>query len=218
MDEFDPYARVKMGTTLVGLRYKGGVIVASDTRTSSGNFISDRFALKSNQISPSPLNFGHIYVERCGDAAHTQMLTRYVYNYLNFHVMELEENANLNLKTVTNLYKNICYSNKDSLSCAFILSNGKELSSINTSGAYFFHDLWTSHGSGSAFIDGYLRNHTKANMTFEEAHFVITKSIALAIAADSSSGGCIRVVNIRDDGTADHNYIDNAMIEQIIES
>ena len=215
-DIFDPYAEVRMGTTLVALKYNGGVIVASDTRTTSGNFISDRFALKSNQISPSPLNFGHIYVERCGNAAHTQMITRYVYNYLNYHVMELDENAQLSLETVTKLYKNICYNNKNSLSGAVLLTNGRELSSINTSGAFFFHDVWASHGSGSAFIDGFLRNHTKPNMTYEEANFVITKAVALAIAADASSGGCVRLVNVRHDGTADHTVVDNSRIEEVI--
>ena len=203
-EDFNAYTPVSMGTTLVAVKYAGGVILASDTRTTSGNFISDRFALKANQISPSPLNFGHIYVERCGDAAHSQMMTRHVYNYLNYHVMELPEGAKLTLKTVTNLFKNICYQNKSFLSCAFLLTNGQELSSVNTSGAFFYHQLWASHGSGSAFIDGYLRANVRENMSFEDASRHITKAVALAITADASSGGCVRLIDVKVDGSASH--------------
>ena len=216
--EFDPYAPISMGTTLVALKYDGGVIIGSDTRTTSGNFISDRFALKVNQISPSISDFGNIFVERCGNAAHSQMITRNVYNYLHYHAMELPIGSKIQLKTVTNLFKNICYQNKDYLSCAFILSNGKELSSVNTSGAYFNHEVWTSHGSGSAFLDGYMRTKAKRNLTKIQAENIVARAVALAIAADTSSGGCVRIVDVKVDGSSTHRYIDNRFLESLVET
>ncbi len=43
------------------------------------------------ELSPSPQTFGSIKVIRCGNAAHTQMISRIVFNYLNYHVMELRD-------------------------------------------------------------------------------------------------------------------------------
>lgn len=60
-----------MGTTLIGIKYNGGVIMASDCMTSSGNFISDWAAKKIMELSPSVAEYGSIKVIRCGTAAHS---------------------------------------------------------------------------------------------------------------------------------------------------
>lgn len=65
--------------------------MASDCMTSSGNFVSDRAAKKVMELSPSPMTLGSIKVTRCGTAAHSQMVSRYVYNYLNHLSMELTD-------------------------------------------------------------------------------------------------------------------------------
>ena len=139
MKQDDVYAPVSMGTTLIGIRYTGGVIMASDTWTTRGSFVADRGALKINEISPSVHDFGAIKVMRCGNAAHSQMVSRIVKNYLTMHAMELPHNARLQLDTVLNLYKQICYGNKNSLSAAYLVTNGAELASVNSSGAIVKH-------------------------------------------------------------------------------
>jgi 20S proteasome alpha/beta subunit len=89
-----------MGTTLISIKYNGGVIMASDCMTSSGNFVSDRAAKKVMELSPSPIQFGSIKVIRCGTAAHSQMVSRFVYNYLNMFCMELNPTDKLSIETV----------------------------------------------------------------------------------------------------------------------
>ena len=214
-DSFDPYAPVSMGTTILGCKYNGGVILAMDSKTSAGNFISDRSAIKGNQISPSVLNYGPIYVLRCGDAAASQVVTRYVYNYLTYHAMELGQDGRIDLKTVATIYKNICYGNKDNLSCAFILSNGKELIEIDSSGALIHSDLIASHGSGSVFCRGFLTFHARPNMSREQTIELMTRAVALAVDVDCSSGGNINLYDLSVDGKVEKVLIDHNSIDQI---
>ena len=90
---FDPYTVATTGTTIMAVAYNGGVVLACDTRTSKGIFISDRASLKGNMISPDVTKHGHIMALRAGTASHTQVVTKYVFNYLNFHAMELQDRA-----------------------------------------------------------------------------------------------------------------------------
>ena len=90
-ESFNPYEITTTGTTTCAMRYANGVILACDTRTARGIFISDRVSLKANMISPDPSRHGHIMVLRAGTASHTQVVAKYVRNYLAYHAMELED-------------------------------------------------------------------------------------------------------------------------------
>ena len=70
MIELDPYGQNNTGTTLVAIKYNGGVLLASDCLVTRGVIISDRGHKKVYEISPSPLKFGSIKVLGCGNSAH----------------------------------------------------------------------------------------------------------------------------------------------------
>lgn len=70
MKTFNPYGEESSGTTLIALKYNGGVILASDCLTTRGTVISDRGHKKVYEISPSPQKFGCIKVLGCGTSAH----------------------------------------------------------------------------------------------------------------------------------------------------
>lgn len=214
-DSVDPYQPVSMGTTILALKFKGGVVLAMDSKTSAGNFISDRMAIKGNQISPSVVNYGPIFVLRCGNAAASQVVTRYVYNYLTYHAMELGPSGKVDLATVATLYRNICYANKEHLECAFILSNGREIYEVDSSGALFKPDLLSTLGSGSVFCSGYLTYHAKPGMARQEAVDVMVKAVALALDADMSSGGNINVYVVSEGGETEKIMIDHNSAEGI---
>ncbi len=55
-------------------------------------------------------------------------------------------------------------------------------------------------GSGSTFIWGYADANYRENMSKAECKEFIKSCIALACFRDSSSGGCIRLLDIRKDG------------------
>ncbi|CCF73706.1 20S proteasome subunit beta 1 [Babesia microti strain RI] len=69
ISKFPNTDEVSTGTTILAMHYAGGVILAADSRTSSGQFVSNRVARKITKLLPN------IYVARCGSAADTQNLS-----------------------------------------------------------------------------------------------------------------------------------------------
>ena len=216
MIEHNPYGEVDLGTTLVAIKYNGGVLLACDSLTSSGSIVTDRSANKCYELSPSPLKFGSIRLMKCGNAAHSQILSRMIFNYLNYYTMELGHGEELKLDTVSTLLKNVCYNNKKFVRSAFILSNGKEIHSICSGGAFFNHELFAVNGSGGTYINGYLKHVIKNNMSYYETREALIKAVALAISVDGSSGGSIRLVDVKKSGEANEEIIDHHEIKNIL--
>ena len=86
----DDVQEIDLGTTLVAIKYSGGVVVGADTRTSVGGYVSNKFAYKINPIfepgdefdadedsdedaPPRPLSSSCVLC-RSGSAADTQWL------------------------------------------------------------------------------------------------------------------------------------------------
>jgi 20S proteasome subunit beta 1 len=80
---------IDMGTTLVALKYKHGVVVGADTQTSSSTYVSNRFAHKLDSLWLDPVNddtttttpqqrppISSCVICRSGSAADTQFLVR----------------------------------------------------------------------------------------------------------------------------------------------
>lgn len=63
------------GTTILGIIYKDGLMLACDTRTSSGNFVSHKCSRKINRINEN------IYVCRSGNSADSQKTIELVKYY-----------------------------------------------------------------------------------------------------------------------------------------
>ena len=106
--------------------------------------------------------------------------------------------------------REIIYSNKESLSASMICSGwdpykGYQIYQVNSSG-YFESGPWALSGSGSTFIWGYVDANYRENMSREEAKEFMKSCIALACYRDSSSGGCIRLLDITEQ-KVDREYI-----------
>merc|ERR1719491_2548483 len=67
----------------MALTFDGGVVMAADTRTSTGDYVANRASRKISKVHDK------IFVCRCGSAADTQALTGFVINYLGQHAVEL---------------------------------------------------------------------------------------------------------------------------------
>merc|ERR1719152_942627 len=92
-----PEQAVKTGTTIMAVEYDGGVVMAADSRTSTGDYVANRASRKISKVHDK------IFVCRCGSAADTQALTGFVQHYLDQHAVELGSAPTVN--TAANFFK-----------------------------------------------------------------------------------------------------------------
>lgn len=187
---------VSTGTTIMALKYDGGVVLGADTRTSTGQYIANRAARKITQVTDK------IFVCRSGSAADTQSITGIVRRYANAHSIDLDENARV--KNVANLFKYLLYNNRDNLMAGVIIGgydevNGAQVYQIPLGGA-LLESNFAIGGSGSTFIWGLLDAEYRPNMTKEECQRFVVKLISHALTRDGSSGGMVRLVTIDKEG------------------
>lgn len=72
-------------------------------------------------------------------------------------------------------------------------------------------------GSGSIYAMGYLDATYRPNMSKEECLEMAKRAVAMAIARDGSSGGCIRYAVVTKDGV-ERNVILNTDVQRFFES
>ncbi|CAG8534820.1 14899_t:CDS:2, partial [Dentiscutata heterogama] len=77
--------------------------------------------------------------------------------------------------------------------------NGGTIYSIPIGGS-LHRQPFTIGGSGSSFIYGYCDANFRKNMTQDEAVEFVKNAVTLAMSRDGSSGGCVRVAIITEDG------------------
>merc|ERR1712039_1034591 len=176
-DVMAPEKGVSTGTTIMALKYDGGVVMAADTRTSTGDYVANRASRKISKVHDK------IFVCRCGSAADTQALTGFVQNYLGQHAVELGKLPTVN--TAANLFKMIAYNNKDRLMAGLIIAGwdekrGGQVYSIPLGGAVIPVD-YACDGSGSGYISGFVDEFYRPNMTKAEALELCRKAVSHAM-------------------------------------
>mmetsp|Transcript_5060 Transcript_5060/g.8801 ORF Transcript_5060/g.8801 Transcript_5060/m.8801 type:complete len:240 (+) Transcript_5060:137-856(+) len=190
------------GTTIVACLYPGGVVLGADGRVSTGNYVSNRASNKIASLADT------VYLLRSGSAPDAQIVSDHVSHYV--AMMESETQTKASVSMVANLVREINYKNKDSLVGALIIAGwdaaeGPQIYGCPIGGT-LSKEKWTIDGSGSTYIWGYFDADYRDNFTREEAEAFITEGLALAMANDCSSGGCIRLVTVDKDGSH-HKYI-----------
>jgi len=185
-----------MGTTIMAVKYKGGVILGADSRTSSGPYVVNRVSDKITALADN------IFVCRSGSAADTQTLADLTRYYLSLHTQELGREPDV--KTAASILRKVAYQYRDQLTAGLIVAgwdakNGAQVYSIPLGGAVIEQNL-AAGGSGSTYILGFLDNNYKQDMTREECENFVLRAISLAIFRDESSGGIVRLVNVDENG------------------
>ncbi|KAK6635932.1 Proteasome subunit beta type-6 [Polyplax serrata] len=191
------------GTSIMAVEFEGGVIIGADSRTTTGGYVANRFTDKLTKITDK------IYCCRSGSAADTQAIADIVEYHMNLQTIELGGEPQVN--TAANIFKEICYNYRDSLTAGIIVAgydsiSGGQVYCIPIGGMLQRQSVATG-GSGSTYVYGYVDSHYKPYMSKDECIQFVTNTLALAMMRDSSSGGVIRL------GIIDENGLERRLVK-----
>ncbi|GMG20216.1 unnamed protein product [Ambrosiozyma monospora] len=130
---------VSLGTSIMAVTFKDGVILGADSRTTTGTYIANRVTDKLTQIQDK------IWCCRSGSAADTQAVA----DIVKYHLQMYKANNNgksPSTKIAASIFQELCYNNKDNLSAGIICAgydekNGGEVYTIPLGGSLHQHDL-----------------------------------------------------------------------------
>ncbi|XP_014051784.1 proteasome subunit beta type-6 [Salmo salar] len=187
---------VSTGTTIMAVEFDGGVVIAADSRTTTGAYIANRVTDKLTPIHD------HIFCCRSGSAADTQAVADIVTYQLGFHSIELDEPPLV--QTAANLFKQTCYRYREELMAGIIVAGwdkrrGGQVYTVPMGGMIVRQPVSVG-GSGSSYIYGFMDSNYKPGMTKEECLHFCTQALALAMERDGSSGGVARLAAITEEG------------------
>uniref|UniRef100_A0A671N1K3 Proteasome subunit beta n=1 Tax=Sinocyclocheilus anshuiensis TaxID=1608454 RepID=A0A671N1K3_9TELE len=183
----------EMSTTIIAVRYDGGVVIGSDSRASMGEeYVSSRVINKVIQVHDK------IFCCMAGslaDAQASQMLSSITTYLFCIDYMQMEEPPLV--KSAAAIMRSFCYTHRDELSAGFIVAgwdrkNGPQVFQVSL-GGMILEQAFTIGGSGSTFIYGYADAKFKPGMTREE-------SLSLAMDSDNVSGGVVHLAIVTEKG------------------
>ncbi|EPT02773.1 hypothetical protein FOMPIDRAFT_1022687 [Fomitopsis schrenkii] len=187
---------VNLGTSIMAVQFKDGVVVGADSRTTTGSYIANRVTDKLTHVHD------RIYCCRSGSAADTQAIADYVHYYLQLYTQMHGERPPVH--TAASVFDKFCYENKDALSAGIIVAGwdkevGPSVYNIPLGGG-LFRQPWAIGGSGSTYVYGYCDATYQEGWGRDETVEFVKHTLALAMSRDGSSGGVIRMCVITEDG------------------
>ncbi|CAE6485582.1 unnamed protein product [Rhizoctonia solani] len=191
---------VNLGTSIMAVQFKGGVVIGADSRTTMGSYIANRVTDKLTHVHD------RIYCCRSGSAADTQAVADIVHYYLQMYEQQYSERPTVH--TAATLFQRLCYENKDNLSAGIIVAGwdkavGPSVYNIPVGGG-LFRQPWAIGGSGSTYVYGYCDATYRDGWGRDETINFVKNTLALAMSRDGSSGGTIRMCVITEDGVERH--------------
>lgn len=184
------------GTTIVAVAYDGGVVIGADSRVSTGTYVSNRASDKLTELTDS------VWLGRSGSAAHCQVIADYVRWLSDQHSLELQEAPGV--QAVANMVMQMSYSNQGLIAALIVAGwdaeSGGQVWGCPIGGSLMRQD-WTTDGSGSTYIWGFLDSEYRENMNRSQAESMVKEALVLAMSRDGSSGGVARMVTIHSGGT-----------------
>ena len=183
---------LKTGTTTIGIRYKDGVVLATDQRATMGNIIAHSNVQKLYQLSD---NLGMTIAGVVGDA---QLMVRYMQSEIALY--EMKKGAPMTVNAAATFVANAI---RQGFYLGLIVGGydktGGHVFSIDGAGGYI-EDNFMSVGSGSVFALGALQAAYKEDMSKDEAVDVAVTALNSAVKRDSASGDGMLVAYIDAEG------------------
>ncbi|WPH04875.1 Hypothetical protein R9X50_00777200 [Acrodontium crateriforme] len=206
-DHSNPNVPIKIahGTTTLAFRFKGGIIVATDSRATAGNWIASQTVKKVIEINPMLLG------TMAGGAADCQYWLAYLGMQCRLH--ELRQKRRISVAAASKILANLVYSYKGmglsmGTMCAGVTpTEGPALYYIDSDGTRLAGNLFCV-GSGQTFAYGVLDAEYKYELEDEEALELGRRSILAATHRDAYSGGYINLYHVKESGWVKHGFTD----------
>ncbi|KAK4058491.1 Proteasome subunit beta type-5 [Microbotryomycetes sp. JL221] len=222
-DASDPSCKIKIkhGTTTLAFKYKGGIIVAVDSRATQGSYIASGTVKKVIEINP------YLLGTMAGGAEHNVGLTvfnvkkadcQYWETYLGIQcrLHELRNKERISVAAASKYLSNLVYSYKGmGLSMGTMIcgwdKTGPALFYVDSDGTRLKGDLF-SVGSGSTFAYGVLDQGHHPDLTDEQAYELGLRSIYAAGHRDAFSGNTVNLYHVKEEGW---KFIENVNINEL---
>ena len=184
------------GTTTLAFKFKDGIIVSVDSRSTMGAYISSGTVQKVIRINP------YLLGTMAGGAADCSYWERYL--GMECRLYELRNGRRISVAAASKILANIMSSYR-----GYGLSMGTMITGWDETGPqlYYVDDDGTrlkgqyfSVGSGSTYAYGVLDNYWREDLTVEEAIDVGRRAIYHAAHRDAASGGINNLYHVTADG------------------
>lgn len=184
------------GTTTLGFRYQGGVILAVDSRATGGQYIGSGTMKKIVEIND------YLLGTLAGGAADCVYWDRVLAKQCRMY--ELRNRERISVAAASKLMSNMVYNYKGmGLSMGMMIAGwdkrGPGLYYVDSEGTRTPGKIF-SVGSGSVFAFGVLDSGYHWDLTDEEACELGRRSIYHATHRDAYSGGIVRVYHMKETG------------------
>jgi 20S proteasome subunit beta 5 len=191
-----PKLNNKKGTTTLGFRFQGGVVLAVDSRASSGQYIASKTVQKVLEIND------YLLGTMAGGAADCQYWERVL--GMECRLWELRNGSKITVAAASKILASITYAYRNyDLSMGTMIAGwdkyGPALYYVDDQGTRMKHDIF-SVGSGSIYAYGVLDAGYKWDLTADEATELARRAIFHATYRDGGSGGFVSVYHIHETG------------------
>jgi len=184
------------GTTTLGFKFQGGIIIAVDSRATGGMFIGSQTVKKVIEINK------YLLGTMAGGAADCTYWERVLSKQCRLY--ELRNHERISVAAASKLLCNMAYQYKGyGLSLGVMIAGwdkkGPGLYYVDDDGRRAPGNVF-SVGSGSTYALGVLDNGYRFDLTDEEAQELGRRSIFHATHRDAASGGVIQVYQVKETG------------------
>eukprot|EP00330_Aristerostoma_sp_ATCC50986_P002674 CAMPEP_0114583422 /NCGR_PEP_ID=MMETSP0125-20121206/7150_1 /TAXON_ID=485358 ORGANISM="Aristerostoma sp., Strain ATCC 50986" /NCGR_SAMPLE_ID=MMETSP0125 /ASSEMBLY_ACC=CAM_ASM_000245 /LENGTH=274 /DNA_ID=CAMNT_0001776853 /DNA_START=22 /DNA_END=846 /DNA_ORIENTATION=- len=178
----------KTGTTIVGLIYKDGVVIAADSRATGGSTVMDKDILKIHRLADN------IYCCGAGTAADCNFVTLKMEAEL--ELIKLNTGRQSRISTAVSRFCNMLFRYQGYIGTALIVGgvdvDGAQLCSISPHGNCSYLPYATM-GSGSLAAMSIFEAKYQDDLTLEQARALAIEAIEAGIIHDEGSGSTVNL-------------------------
>lgn len=198
---------VKTGTTTVALTATDGVVLAADRRASlGGRFVSNKNAVKIEQVHPRAA------VTISGSVGAGQAFVRQL--RANADLYESRRSKEMSVEALANVAGDLVRGQPMMPLLGGVETDGTPRVFSVDGGGGVMEDAYTASGSGMTLATGALERLYREDLSLEEAVTVAAEAVDSAAERDTASGNGLTIVRITGEGVERSSYDDTDEVLQ----